>query len=151
VQAVFAAQPTIRPLPDAGGNRVAPGLLVRESTSLSPETGTVPSRSRADGPPAEEQLELPAPLVSGLLGALPAPSLPTLQQDMQQFLGALEHAGRQLAQHPEETALLPWVLTGVAAAAACELARRQVLRSHAAATVGLLPTRDSLSEPPGLG
>jgi hypothetical protein len=72
--------------------------------------------------------ELPAPLVSGVLTDLAVPDLPALERDLGVFLGNLEQMGQRLTHDPEGGGLYPWLLAGVTAAVACEIARRQLRR-----------------------
>jgi hypothetical protein len=51
-----------------------------------------------------------------------------VEAGLQQFLDRLENAGEGLAGEREEGGLWPWLVAGVAAAVACEFARRQLRR-----------------------
>jgi hypothetical protein len=75
-----------------------------------------------------ERQVLPSPQVSGVLTVLPPFDLTALGPAMQQFLEQVEGLGQRLAdQHG--IGLYPWIVAVVAAATACEIARRQ-LRPH---------------------
>jgi hypothetical protein len=65
------------------------------------------------------------------IGALPLPPpvpLPVLEAAMQRFLEQLERLGQRLDGDRDENGLWPWIVAGGAAAAACEIARRQLRR-----------------------
>jgi hypothetical protein len=86
-----------------------------------------PGTSR-DGERAEEIAALLSPLVSGALTALPPLDLAAVRRSMQQFLEGLEGMGRDLAGDEDGAGLSLWIVAGVATAAACEIARRQLRR-----------------------
>jgi hypothetical protein len=63
-----------------------------------------------------------------LLTVLPMVDLSALELGMRRFLEHLERKGQPLAWPPDGTGQWPWVVAGAAAAAACEIARRQLRR-----------------------
>jgi hypothetical protein len=82
------------------------------------------------GAPSEERPALPAPQVSGILATLPPPDLSALKLGMQQFVEQLEQVGQRLTTSRDGMGLCLWIMAGVSAVAACELARRQLVRSQ---------------------
>jgi len=81
--------------------------------------------------PAEGRSVVP-PVVPAVLAALPSVELAALETGLRQFLAQLEAAGRDLTGDDGD-GLGPWLVAAGAAAAACEIARRQ-LRRQADAT-----------------
>jgi hypothetical protein len=69
--------------------------------------------------------QLPAPQLSGVLTALPSLGLATLERGMQRFLEQLEQTAEDPLPNATCSDLWLWVVAGLAAATACELARRQ--------------------------
>jgi hypothetical protein len=64
----------------------------------------------------------------GVLPILPPGPIAALEAGLKGFLEQLERAGQRLAADREEGGLWSWVVAGTAAAAACEIARRQLRR-----------------------
>jgi hypothetical protein len=72
----------------------------------------------------------PSPQAPDVLTVLPPFDLSALELGLQQFLGQLERMGQQLTGHRDGTGLGLWIVAGAAAATACEIARRQLVRSQ---------------------
>jgi hypothetical protein len=66
--------------------------------------------------------------VFDLLTVLRPFDLSALELSMQQWLEQLERIGQHLALPRNRTGLCLWILAGVAAVTACEIARRQLRR-----------------------
>jgi hypothetical protein len=92
--------------------------------------------------PAETTPPVPAPAERGPLAALPAVDIAALGRGLERFLVQLERAGEELVGDGD--GLRPWLVAGAAAAAACEIARRQFRR--AAEMAVLLNTADHRSD-----
>jgi hypothetical protein len=92
--------------------------------------------------------QLPAPQLSGVITALPSLGLATLERGMQRFLEQLEQTAE--GPQPKATCCDPWlwVVAGLAAATACELARRQWKRGTGIPAEQLPPMRGSLLDNP---
>jgi len=106
----------------------------------------LPGASLSDG----ETTASVSPLlhVSGMLNVLPTLDVAALEQGMKHFLGQLQRMGEDLTAKHGGTGLGIWIVAGTAAAAACELARRQLRRS----TTGLaLDVPWSAGSPPEPG
>jgi hypothetical protein len=92
---------------------------------------------RAARPPAvargaagtEEGAALPSPPGFGALDFLPPVPLAAVEAGMRRFLEQLEQVGQGLAGDQDEGGLGAWIAAGAAAAAACEIARRQLRRT----------------------
>jgi hypothetical protein len=69
-----------------------------------------------------------SPQPFGVPALLPRVPLAAVEAGLQQFLQQLERAGRSLTADGEEHGPWSWVVAGAAAAAACEIARRQLRR-----------------------
>lgn len=99
--------PAERPsAPGAGsGAEIEPGNLGGKSPSAS----VVPSLPQARA-----------------LAAMPAASLAAIHRGMQELIGGLDSAARQIFM--DDDGLREWILAGAAVVAACEIARRQARR-----------------------
>jgi len=98
----------------------SPSSVSQQPTAPSVEQ---PSVAAPEGEKAEYLLPQPLPQVSGVLSVLPA-----LERGMKHFLEQLQGVGDNLAGTRDATGLGIWVVAGTAAAAACEIARRQLRR-----------------------
>jgi hypothetical protein len=88
--------------------------------------------------------------VPDVLAVLRPPDLSALEMALQQFLERLGHAAPHTAEGGDGTGLYPWVVAWTAAAAACEIARRQ-LRRPAPAGPEVLPGFDRPTRPSNAG
>jgi hypothetical protein len=123
------------------------GSWLSGSAGLSPRDEFIPPAAELDGEAAVTGPALPPPLVSDLLDVLRCPDVVALEREMQQFLGEVDQLGQRLTPRPEGVGLGPWLVAGIAAAVACEIARRQVKRSAEVAAEGPTPLSGSLSHP----
>lgn len=110
VRAPAAGRVPVRDLPEASGAGGAAFPLAAGQEMEQYAEGSLP----------------PSPLVSGVLSALPPFGLSALELGMQQFLERLGRLGPPGDGHPNGTGLSLWIAASAAAAAACEIARRQV-------------------------
>jgi hypothetical protein len=72
---------------------------------------------------------LPPPRLSGVLAVLPPLDVAALERGMQRFLDQVGQWCRPLVGNGDGAGLYFWVVAGAAAAAACEIARRQLKRT----------------------
>jgi hypothetical protein len=66
------------------------------------------------------------PQAADLISRSPALDMETVQTGIQNFLQELDNLGRAIISSPGELRLSFWVLSALAAAGACEIARRQM-------------------------
>jgi hypothetical protein len=123
------------------------GLATGESfLPLAQQTAAVEgvhlARKLDDGPASF------APLVD-LWTRVPAVALTRLEQGVRELLERVEREGQRAAAEGPGAALAPWLVAGAAAAAACEIARRQVRRTalEPVRATPLLSTTSSLLFP----
>src|SRR5207245_1151146 len=76
----------------------------------------------------EDGSVLPSPRVSAALAVLPPFDLSGLEMGMQEFVKNLERLAPYLTGDREGTEMWPWIVAVAAAAAACEIARRELSR-----------------------
>jgi hypothetical protein len=70
------------------------------------------------------------PQAADLIAGSPALPLETLQAGIEDFLRELDQLGTTLIASPGRLSLTCWLLSALAAAGACEIARRQMRRKH---------------------
>jgi hypothetical protein len=126
VQGLAAARPPVGAVREGEGLSYGPDPLLRRYQPPSPGAAAAPTAGVPDGGRAEEGPVLPPPQVSGVLTALPPFNLSALELGLQRFLEQLEGMGQRLTGPGEGTGLRLWLVAGGAAAAACEIARRQL-------------------------
>jgi hypothetical protein len=98
-------------------------------TSVMPSL-TLPRASGPDSAAADTMPPLPLPQGTSVLSALPALDVTALERAMQHFLRQLHGAGDERAGSRDKPGLGVWLVAGTAAAAACEIARRQLRASR---------------------
>ena len=125
----FPTQASARALREGDGVVAGPGPSLGYSQPLPPRVATSAATSQ-DEEPAGEGLKLPPPTVPGVLASLPPLDLSALDHGLRQFLEQLDWVGQKLTRRRDGTGLDPWFVAAAAAAAACEIARRQ-FRRHA--------------------
>jgi hypothetical protein len=113
---------TVRP----GVEIVPPGpaWLTQGPTATAAATPAVEDSQPAEAKSVESALP-------GVLAALPTIDMAALGHGLQQFLTRIERAGEELVGDGD--GLRPWIVAGAAAATACEIARRQMAKSHRSA------------------
>jgi hypothetical protein len=117
------------------GEAVLEASLPRSARDGIPSDGeraALPQTVNPDGERAEREAALPPPHRLAELAFLPPVPLAAVEAGMQQFLEQLERIGQCLATDQDEGRLWPWIAAGAAAAAACEIARRQLRRAEGA-------------------
>jgi len=131
VQGPAAGQGPIRVLRPGDGiiGPIGPAGL----TQLPTLAGVATPPSAEEVQPAETTLPVPAAAERGPLAALPAVDIAALGRGLERFLDRIERAGEELVGDGE--GLRPWLVAGAAAAAACEIARRQFRRAAEMAVV----------------
>ncbi|MBI3410652.1 MAG: hypothetical protein HY040_20135 [Planctomycetes bacterium] len=115
-------------LPDSGSIQTSP-----------PPSVTAPTPTAPGGVGIEDRIAPPLQM-AGMLSALSAGGLRALELAMRDFLHQVERVGQPLDDR-DGTDLYPWIVAGAAAAAACEIARRQLRRP---ADVPVFPRRPEL-------
>jgi len=90
---------------------------------LSPPRAPVKLPSLAEG---GTQQAPDMPLLADMLSSLPYGNLGILHAGIRDFLDRLPGVGNQLLAQTDECRLTVWLIAGAAAAAACEMARRQL-------------------------
>ena len=127
----FAAVPsTAWTVRQAASDSGGPDSLLLPAADAFTGTTTAAKPPAGNSEQAEEGPALPSPHLSDLLTVLPPADLSTLERGMQQFLDQLDRVGERLTSDPHGTGLYPWVIAVAAAAAACEMARRQLQKSE---------------------
>jgi hypothetical protein len=113
--------------------QAAPGAAptVNESDALSAEHNTVGNASDSLAF-ADAALDHKAfgPRAADLIGRSPALPLETLQTGIQDFLRELDHLGTAMITPTGGLSLTCWLLSALAAAVSCEIARRQMRRKQ---------------------
>jgi hypothetical protein len=120
-----AAQLTARTA-RTGDAVIVPGQALL--SQFSTPAGVATPSAAGDGESADAKAAEPPLVVPALLSALPTVDLAALGRGLEQFMGRLERAGEQLVGDGE--GLRPWLVAAAAAAAACEIARRQMQRTE---------------------
>jgi hypothetical protein len=116
-------------VPATGEPSGGPGRLEHEGAKLSNGSGTSVTAEQRDGSP------LPSPQVSDVLAVLPPFDLSGLEVGMQELLKGLERLAPQLTGDRGGADLWPWIVALAAAAAACEIGRRELRRAPDLPTV----------------
>jgi hypothetical protein len=130
-QGLSVARGTVWAAREGEGLLSALDVVLQGSQASLARAAGLPAPAAPDGEQAEETLTLgfPLPSVPGVLTVLPAFDLPALEHGMKHFLGQLERMGQGLGASADGTGLQVWMIAGVAAATACEFARRQLRTS----------------------
>src|SRR5262249_4728828 len=102
----------------------------RSAPAIEDDLSVPPPLQPATTPPAGEKPETgpqpPPPRLPTALAALAPGELSLLERGLQQFLEQLEDVGQALTGQAERAGLRLWVVAAATAAAACEIARRQM-------------------------
>jgi hypothetical protein len=132
VQGLVAAPPVV-PAPPARQSVVPAPEPFLAPSQPSPVRSAPAGATARDGETSEGALALSLPRATELLPVLPPFDLATLERGLQRFLDQLARLGEDLAWPQGGAGTWPWIVAAVAAAAACEIARRQ-LRPRAGGT-----------------
>jgi hypothetical protein len=133
-------------LPGASRSGTEVGATVEPSPEVYPLLPPVPEEPERSVPESPLARTIRAglagvPQVSGVLHELSSLNLDRLEQGLAGFIAEIEASSGPAASALNQRELYPWILSVVAAAAACELARRQLKKSASAEALepGMIP------------
>ena len=129
-QATGASRNGILASRDPEGSLPVPDATVPAAPPATGLSYILPRAGAAESATADASPSLPLPQGLGALSVLPTVDVAALEQGMRHFLRQLQGVGEELTSRHDKPGMGVWLVAGTAAAAACEIARRQLRMSR---------------------